>query len=181
MPMLYLAIETSCDDTSIALLYNPNQTGGDILTRINQTQILGEIVSSQIKVHEQYGGVVPEIGARLHANAIHFLLEDVLIQSITTLKSNTNLANKLNINCESIQAPKELLKYINKICVTTEPGLPSALRVGLEFAKTLKFFVKSQYDTDLEIKKINHLRGHIASSWFFIAAKHKTKLQEQAQ
>lgn len=178
--MLYLAIETSCDDTSIALLYNPVQSNDGILTRINQTQILGQIISSQIKVHRQFGGVVPEIGARLHTNAIHYLLEDVLSQSITTLKLNPEIIQNPKIKLQNISLPQDLLQLVDKICVTTEPGLPSALRVGLELAKSLRFFTQIKYNKSLEIKKINHLRGHIASS-LLIAATRKLEPQVKAQ
>ncbi len=178
--MFYLAIETSCDDTSIALLYNSLTKEGDVLTRINQTQILGQVVSSQIKLHRQYGGVVPEIGARLHTNAIHYLLEDVLIQSTAALKLNLEITNISHINLQSISKPQDLLQFIDTISVTTEPGLPSALRVGLELAKSLQFFTKIKYNKSLKIKKVNHLRGHIASS-LFISARHTPVPQAEAQ
>lgn len=178
--MLYLAIETSCDDTSIALLYNPLTKEGDLLTLINQTQILGQVVSSQIKAHRQYGGVVPEIGARLHTNAIHYLLEDVLTQSIAALKPNLKIVNISRINLQSISQPQDLLQFIDIISVTTEPGLPSALRVGLELAKSLQFFTKIKYNKNLKIKKVNHLRGHIASS-LLTSATHTPAPQVQDQ
>ena len=162
--MLYLSIETSCDDTSIAILYNPLSKAGSLLAKVNQTQILGQIVSSQIKTHRKFGGVVPEIGARLHTNVIHYLLDDVLNQAIEHLTNNPALASQLNIDLKKLASPKDLLGHIDKICVTTEPGLPSALRVGLELAKTLQFFVTTNYNKNIQIKKINHLRGHIASS-----------------
>ncbi|MBC7405918.1 MAG: hypothetical protein H7230_00390 [Candidatus Parcubacteria bacterium] len=164
--MLYLSIETSCDDTSIAILYNPLSETGSLLAKVNQTQILGQIVSSQIKTHRKFGGVVPEIGARLHTNVIHYLLDDVLNQAIEHLTSNPTLASQLDIDLKKLTGPKDFLGHVDKICVTTEPGLPSALRVGLELAKTLQFFVITNYNKNIQIKKINHLRGHIASSMF---------------
>ena len=57
-----LAIETSCDDTSVALIKD-------------KTTILSNLVSSQQKTHEIYGAVVPEVASRLHAETIHSLLE----------------------------------------------------------------------------------------------------------
>lgn len=164
--MLYLSIETSCDDTSIAILYNPLSETGSLLAKVNQTKILGQIVSSQIKTHRKFGGVVPEIGARLHTNVIHYLLDDVLNQAIEHLTSNPTLASQLDIDLKKLTGPKDFLGHVDKICVTTEPGLPSALRVGLELAKTLQFFVITNYNKNIQIKKINHLRGHIASSLF---------------
>jgi N6-L-threonylcarbamoyladenine synthase len=156
--MLYLAIESSCDETSIALLQlqeQQNKTSGNDLdsfySLINNVKILGHVISSQIKIHAQYGGVIPEIGARLHTNQIHYILEEVCHQAKTTL------------NKEDWQ---EILQDLDYIFVTTTPGLPSALRVGLEFAKTLQFFIRNKFNKEIIIKPINHLHGHAVSCFY---------------
>jgi N6-L-threonylcarbamoyladenine synthase len=99
--MNILAIETSCDDTSVALLEIHNNT-------IN---ILAEKTASQIKIHKKYGGVVPEIAGREHAENIIPVIEEVLQNQ-----------DKPDI-----------------IAVTTGPGLITGLIVGIEAAKTLSY------------------------------------------
>ena len=72
-----LAIETSCDETSIAIIKG-------------KKDILINLISSQIKTHKKYGGVVPEIASRLHAETIHSLIEQALKNKFATSKFNTN-------------------------------------------------------------------------------------------
>lgn len=176
--MLVLAIETSCDETSLALLTNnllfldkqEGQFSGkslgqlstevnevdDFLAYLNSFQVISSIISSQIQTHIKYGGVVPEIGARQHAENIHFLFLELLG------KINPTDLSKNFLNSED----RKLLKKLDYIFVTVEPGLASALRVGLEFAKSLQFFIKQELGFFVEIKTVNHLDGHIASSLF---------------
>jgi N6-L-threonylcarbamoyladenine synthase len=98
--MRILGIETSCDETAIAVV----QGNGDVL------QVEQNIVSSQIKTHEKYGGVVPEVAARMHLKKIIPMIREELPK-----------------NGEEIDA----------IAVTAGPGLSPALRTGVEVAKTL--------------------------------------------
>lgn len=97
--MYHLAFETSCDDTSIALMEN------------DQVRVL--VTKSQIKEHEETQGVVPEVAARLHANIIFTVLDEVLLVG--------------NI----------MLSQISFMSCTTEPGLMPSLLVGKTVAKTL--------------------------------------------
>lgn len=99
--MIILGIESSCDDTSVALL-EANSDG---------FRVLAEKTRSQIDIHKQYGGVVPEIAGRYHAEAIVPLIEEVL-----------NAQPKPDI-----------------IAVTSGPGLITGLIVGVEAAKTLSY------------------------------------------
>lgn len=99
--MKILGIESSCDDTSIALL--------DITD--NLVEILAEVTASQIEVHKKYGGVVPEIAGRKHAEKIMPCIEHVLAE---------------------FDKP-------DYIAVTAGPGLITALMVGVEAAKTLSY------------------------------------------
>lgn len=113
-----LAIESSCDETSIAVVKNGCE---DVALTI----------SSQINVHEQYGGVVPEIASRMHCENITLVLEETL--------------KKANMKIEEMDA----------IAVTYAPGLLGSLLVGIEFAKTLSYVYKKP------LIKVNHLIGHI--------------------
>jgi N6-L-threonylcarbamoyladenine synthase len=156
--MYYLAIESSCDETSIAILKvaednlqsHENDQWQNFYNRLNGIEVVSSIISSQIETHKQYGGVVPEIGARLHAEQIHGLYRIVLEES----------AGRLGISLG------DFYKELESIFVTAEPGLMSALRVGIEFAKSLQFYIQQNFDTEVMIKPINHLQGHIASSFY---------------
>jgi N6-L-threonylcarbamoyladenine synthase len=142
---LILGIETSCDETSLCFLELPMiKKDTPDLNYISKVKVLANIVSSQIEIHKQYGGVVPEVGARKHADQI-FLIWDELLEQLGNQNSIQNL------------------KYI---FVTSEPGLTSALRVGQEFAKVIKFWLEEDLKISPEIYPINHLRGHLASCFF---------------
>lgn len=144
--MYFFAIETSCDETSIALL----EYGGEqilpenFLQKINSVKIISHIISSQAELFAKYGGVIPEISARNHADQIYELFELVMQEA----EVKTNLSTD------------EIFKNTQKIYVTKTPGLMSALRVGIEFAKVLGAKINS------EVVMVNHLFGHIASSFY---------------
>lgn len=118
--MKVLSIETSCDETSVAIVEFDK----------NQVKIKYHEIASQIPVHALYGGVVPEIAARLHVAEVIALLD------------------------RARQAGD-----FDAIAVTRGPGLATALRVGLEAARTLAFVTKKP------IVGVNHLEGHLASAW----------------
>ncbi|MCB0327727.1 MAG: tRNA (adenosine(37)-N6)-threonylcarbamoyltransferase complex transferase subunit TsaD [Bdellovibrionales bacterium] len=120
--MIILGIESSCDDTSIALL----RDGRDILSL--QTQ-------SQFEVHEQYGGIVPELASRSHVMNILPLLEKALTEA-------------------QIQ-----IQDIDAIAVTKGPGLIGSLLVGLSFAKALAFSLKKP------LIGVHHIEGHLMASF----------------
>ena len=153
---LALAIESSCDETSLAIFLLPQEVSTNFLEKINSYQVLGSIISSQIKIHQEYGGVIPEIGARSHASQIHYLWNLVWLQSVQKAK-DLGLEN-LDIN------------NLEHFLVTTNPGLASALRVGLEFAKSLKFFLELE-GANVNIISVNHLRGHVASCFYGLDVK----------
>jgi N6-L-threonylcarbamoyladenine synthase len=205
--MLILAIETSCDETSIAFLesdFDGELNSQNFLEYINSFEILAHKISTQVATHAEYGGVIPEIGARLHAEQIHFIFEQTvteatknnikttvimnsfqdpqqlmpeaepkttfhhchpeLVSGSPTTGSNTSTEKRRFIfNNPKIQ---QLLSRIDYICVTTEPGLKSALRVGEEFAKTVQFYLNLKLNKKAEIVKVNHLKGHIFSSFY---------------
>ena len=118
--MLTLGVETSCDETSVAIVDE-------------QFQILSNVVISQIDIHKQFGGVVPEIASRNH-------IENILPVLDTALK-------QAHINIASI----------NQVAATTHPGLPGAVMVGRVFGQSIATAL------NIPFVSVNHLHGHIAS------------------
>ncbi|MEN9228453.1 MAG: tRNA (adenosine(37)-N6)-threonylcarbamoyltransferase complex transferase subunit TsaD [Gloeomargarita sp. SZTDM-1c_bins_89] len=116
-----LAIETSCDETAVAL--------------VRDRQVLSEAVASQIRQHQAYGGVVPEIASRQHLEVINFLLAQV--QAETGYRWSE----------------------IDGIAATCAPGLVGALNVGLAAAKTLAVLYRRPF------LGIHHLEGHICAAY----------------
>lgn len=113
-----LSIETSCDDTSVAILKND--------------KVLSNIVSSQ-RIHEIYGGVVPELASREH---------DRLIVPVIS---------------KAIEESNVSLNEINAIAYTRGPGLLGSLLVGTSFAKSLA------YCLNIPLLEVNHMHAHILS------------------
>ena len=113
-----LGIESSCDETSVSIVKNGSI---DVAT----------VISSQISIHKEYGGVVPEIASREHVKNITIVLEECL--------------EKANMKIDDIDA----------IAVTYGPGLIGSLLIGLEAAKTLAFIYKKP------LIPVHHIRGHI--------------------
>lgn len=125
--MIILGIESSCDDTSVALL-DCSDDGFFVLS---------EKTASQIDVHKKYGGVVPEIAGRMHAENILPVVEEVVSHY------------QLTINNKQFKP--------DVIAVTTGPGLITGLLVGAEVAKTLSYL------WDIPLIPTNHIEGHIHS------------------
>jgi len=113
-----LAIETSCDETAVAIVRNG-------------TELVTNIVSSQIESHVHFGGVVPEIASRQHTEQITYVLEEAFQTS--------------GLSWEDIDA----------IAVTKGPGLIGALLVGINAAKALAFIKKKP------LIGVHHIAGHI--------------------
>jgi N6-L-threonylcarbamoyladenine synthase len=133
--MIILGIETSCDDTGVAIIKTPNKKGGKF-------KILSNIVSSQIKVHQKYGGVVPNLAAREHLKNIEPCLRQALKEGAKRMKKDL----------------KGFIREIDLIAVTIGPGLIPSLLIGVHFAKTLAYKWKKP------IVGVNHLEGHILSA-----------------
>mgnify|MGYP003892859905 CR=1 FL=1 len=119
--MKILAFETSCDDTSIAIFENE--------------KLVCMHTKSQIKIHNETGGVVPEVASREHANVIFDVLDDVLKEWKVTLQD------------------------IDYIAVTTHPGLVPSLLTGITVASTLSETLK------IPILPIDHIQAHIFSNF----------------
>jgi len=127
--MKILAIETSCDDTGVALL---KIEGGRV-------KILSDFVSSQVKIHAPYGGVVPNLAVRAHYKNLPILLEATLNKS------------KINFGIQP--------KKIDLIAVTNGPGLEPCLWAGVNTARVLAKVMNKP------IVGVNHLEGHIAANF----------------
>ena len=120
--MIILGIESSCDETSIAIL----KDGKDILANK---------ISSQIEIHKEYGGVVPEIASRQHIKNIAAILDEALEEAKITLDD------------------------VDYIAVTYAPGLIGALLVGVSFAKGLS------YAHNIPIIPVHHIKGHMYANF----------------
>lgn len=116
-----LAIETSCDETAVAI--------------VNNRQVISNIVTSQIPVHSQYGGVVPEVASRQHLEVINIAIAQALEQAQLDWQG------------------------IDGIAATCAPGLVGALLVGLTAAKTLAMVHNKPF------LGIHHLEGHIYANY----------------
>ncbi len=120
--MYILAIESSCDDTGVAIL--------------KDKEILSNVISSQIEFHNKYGGVMPELASRLHAEKITCVINEALL--------------KANIS----------LDQIDYVAFTVGPGLIGSLHVGMQAAKTIALTINKP------IVPIHHLAGHIYANRF---------------
>ena len=112
-----LAIESSCDETAASVIDNG--------------KLLSNIVSTQIDVHRKYGGVMPEIASRLHAENISVVIK------------------------EAMEVAKLNFEDLDAVAVTRGPGLIGALHVGLQAAKTIAMLYK------IPLIPVHHLAGHI--------------------
>ncbi|ASN07469.1 tRNA (adenosine(37)-N6)-threonylcarbamoyltransferase complex transferase subunit TsaD [Virgibacillus necropolis] len=113
-----MGIETSCDETAVAILKNG-------------TEVLSNVVASQIESHKRFGGVVPEIASRHHVEQMTIVLEEAF--------------NQANVTWNQIDA----------ITVTEGPGLVGALLVGVNTAKALAFAKQKP------LVGVHHIAGHI--------------------
>ena len=120
--ILILGIESSCDETSASVVKNGRE-------------VLSNVISSQIEIHEKFGGVVPEIASRNHVEAISNVVKKALRDA----------------NVE--------LKDIDAISCTYGPGLVGALLVGVSYAKALAFAANKP------LIGTNHIEGHIAANY----------------
>ena len=120
--MKILAIESSCDETAASIVEDGRK-------------VLSNVVASQVAEHKIYGGVVPEIASRRHAEAISGVVEKALSDAECTLDD------------------------VDAVAVTYAPGLIGALLVGVNYAKGLS------YAKNLPLIPVHHLRSHIAANY----------------
>lgn len=117
-----LAIESSCDETSAAVVCDGRR-------------VLSNIIASQIAIHKEYGGVVPEIASRKHIECINPVIRQALSEAKVTLDD------------------------IDAICVTYGPGLVGSLLVGVGAAKAIA------YATGKPLVGVHHIGGHISANY----------------
>jgi N6-L-threonylcarbamoyladenine synthase len=117
-----LAIETSCDDTCAAVV-------------TPEGEILSNVISSQARFHERYGGVVPEVASRHHLELVNAVVNEALERARVELTS------------------------LNAVAVTSGPGLIGALLIGLSTAKALCAAAR------LPFVPVDHLHGHVAANY----------------
>lgn len=122
---LIMSFESSCDETSVAIIKNGKE-------------ILSNIIATQIKSHQRFGGVVPEVASRHHVEEITHCINLALDEAKTSYKD------------------------LDAVAVTYGPGLVGSLLIGIMAAKTVAF---AHY---LPLIKVNHLAGHIYSANFVI-------------
>ncbi len=120
--MNILAIESSCDETAVAIVRDGRQ-------------VLTDCIASQVALHREYGGVVPEIASRKHIEAIYGLADQALKQA--------------GLGRQDLDA----------IAVTYAPGLIGAVLVGVNFAKAAALAL------DKPLIPVHHIRGHIAANY----------------
>lgn len=120
--LLVLGIETSCDETSVSVVKNGRE-------------VLSNVINSQIDIHTEYGGVVPEIASRCHTEVIN------------------------QITKQALKEAKVELKDLDVIACTYGPGLVGALLVGVSYAKGLAFA------NNKPLVGVNHIEGHIAANY----------------
>lgn len=120
--IIILGVETSCDETAASIV-------------INGRDILSNVVNSQIAIHQQFGGVVPEVASRKHIENIAAVVDSAFVQA--------------GLSYQDIDA----------VAVTTMPGLIGALLVGLSFAKAFA------YGLNRPLIAVNHLQGHIYANF----------------
>jgi len=120
--MKVLGVETSCDETAVAIV-------------VDGKTVLSDVVYSQIKIHEQYGGVVPEVASRRHIKKIIWAIDAALKQAGLT--------------------PKD----IDLVAVTTHPGLIGSLLVGINAARAFALA------NGIKCIGVNHITGHIYANY----------------
>ena len=121
--LTFLGIETSCDETAASI----------VTYKDKKPYVISNIISSQIKEHKRFGGVVPELAARSHMQNIDFIINEALKKGKVTLKN------------------------IDGIAATAGPGLTVCLNVGLNIGKSLAAFLGKPFIA------VNHLEGHALS------------------
>ncbi|MDD3304170.1 MAG: tRNA (adenosine(37)-N6)-threonylcarbamoyltransferase complex transferase subunit TsaD [Clostridia bacterium] len=120
--MIGLNIESSCDETAVSIIEDGRK-------------VLSNVISTQIEIHKEFGGVVPEIASRKHLTNISYVVEEAVKEA--------------NVSFQDID-------YIG---VTYGPGLIGALLVGVSYAKSLA------YALDIPIVPTHHIEGHIAANY----------------
>lgn len=115
---IILGIESSCDETAVAIVKN-------------RKEVLSSVVASQIDVHKEFGGVVPEVASRIHVENISMVIDQALKKAGCTMEE------------------------IDAVAVTQGPGLVGCLHIGLQAAKTMAWTFHKP------LVAVHHIAGHI--------------------
>lgn len=144
--IIVLAIESSCDETSIAVVKNGRE-------------VMSNVISSQIEIHKRFGGVVPEVASRNHVLAINNVLADSLDKASEYIYAKKQVELNRDLTEEEKRQYKFTLQNVDAVCVTYGAGLVGALMVGVSFAKSLA------YSLGIPLVAVNHIKGHIAGNY----------------
>lgn len=171
--MKILAIETSCDETAIAILKcegDPSSTIGAVEQNATFT-VFGNALLSQIEIHKEYGGVFPALAKREHAKNLVPILEAVLEEAELLHEDTQAIPEKTSATIATILAREPgltemFLEFVSEceppeidaIAVTAGPGLEPALWVGINFAKALALIWNKP------LVAVNHMEGHILAA-----------------
>jgi N6-L-threonylcarbamoyladenine synthase len=147
--MKILAIETSCDETGIAIVE------GKKIDESFTFAVLGSALLSQAKLHAEYGGVYPNLAKREHEKNLPIILREALEQAAPKLVRKNSLGAAEDFFSASLGA-------IDAIAVTQGPGLEPALWTGIEFAK--KLAAEQSASRRIPLLPTNHMEGHLISS-----------------
>ncbi|MFC1630161.1 tRNA (adenosine(37)-N6)-threonylcarbamoyltransferase complex transferase subunit TsaD [Patescibacteria group bacterium] len=159
--MIILAIETSCDETAIAI----------VKFQKSKPKVLSNIISSQVKIHREWGGVVPKLAKREHQKNLVSVLKKSLKEAKILQKAQKIDEKRLNVVRNILKREQELYGILEKflktyqkpdidfITVTSGPGLEPALWVGVNFAKALSYF------WNLPLVPVSHIEAHVFSNF----------------
>lgn len=163
--MKILAIETSCDETAIAIL----EASGD--EQSAQFEVIGNALLSQIEIHREYGGVFPALAKREHAKNLVPILEAALEEAELLHEDTQAIPDEVRTKISELlerepgltEAFFEFISEceapaIDAIAVTSGPGLEPALWVGINFARALALIWNKP------LVAVNHMEGHIIAA-----------------
>ena len=161
--MRILGIETSCDETAVAIL----EAGGESSPVF---KVLASVVSSQVKLHTEWGGVVPMLAKREHARNLVPVLEQALreaglyVERAQPLVPDPHPLERLLVREQDLIVPlselfaKAEVPPIDAIAVTCGPGLEPALWVGVNFSQALAYLWQKP------LYPVNHMEGHVLAA-----------------
>ncbi|MBI4122722.1 MAG: tRNA (adenosine(37)-N6)-threonylcarbamoyltransferase complex transferase subunit TsaD [Parcubacteria group bacterium] len=179
--MRILAIETSCDETAVAVVEDLRLHASRLRSRQNQTRfrILSNVISSQVKTHAPFGGVVPNLAKREHQRNLVPVLLRALEEAGLLKNHKTQITNHKQISKSKTQTIQTILEReqdlftrleasplltqippVDAIAVTIGPGLAPALWVGVNFARALA------YAWNKPIIPVNHMEAHLYSNFY---------------
>ncbi len=177
--MIILGIETSCDETALALIETREIKSGSNDSPQTEYRVIQSLVHSQAELHSAYGGVFPTLAKREHSKNLVPLLDKILKDLPAKHKiKKTDLQTNSGLFVEKIKSIKseyaeqngdlieslthahflENIPNIDRIAVTEGPGLEPALWVGIVFARILGEL------WDIPVIPVNHMEGHIVGS-----------------